>query len=346
MLKKLLKILLSLLIIIPITSNCSHYHNNNRLDISKIILEHILDSHDWHIVNNKIILPLPIILLNKNKKLEIFTSNQFYNGKLVKGKNNFYKMFKEQIYITNYKGELKMNNKGSPINDIPILDLSITKNIVSIILSIIILFVIFIKMVYSYKSFHNTWSLGILLEFLILFIRDEIVIPNIGNTKYRKYLPFLLTLFFFILINNLIGLIPGFPNVTGNINITFVLSAIVFFIMNLSSNKHYWKHLLWMPNVPILIKIILAPIEFIGIFIRPMTLCIRLFANITAGHIVILSFICLIFIFKSLWIASFSIIFGFFIFLLEIMVSFLQAFIFTNISALLIGSVINHSSKK
>ncbi|WP_317168650.1 F0F1 ATP synthase subunit A [Blattabacterium cuenoti] len=336
---KLLKVLLFILIIIPINSN----GNNNNLDISKIIFEHILDSHDWHIVNNKIILHLPIILLNKNKKLEIFSSKKFYHGKLVKGKYNFYKMFKDKIYITNCTGQLNMNNKGNPINDQPILDLSITKNIISIILSIIILFIIFIKMVFSYKNCYTTWNLGILLEFLILFIRDEIVIPNIGNTKYKKYLPFLLTLFFFILINNLIGLIPGFPNVTGNINITFGLSAIVFFIMNLSSNKNYWKHLLWMPNVPIFIKIILAPIEFIGLFIRPMTLCIRLFANITAGHIVILSFICLIFIFKSLWIASFSIIFGFFIFLLEIMVSFLQAFIFTNISALLIGSVINYS---
>ncbi|WP_185870564.1 F0F1 ATP synthase subunit A [Blattabacterium cuenoti] len=317
--------------------------NNQKksIDVSKIIVEHISDSHEWNVFGN--VFSFPIFLWNNG--WEFFYSSQFSFGNVVKGKFGYYKMFQEKIYQTNSKGVLHINSKGLPTNKRP-WDFSITKNVVSICISCFILCFLFIKMRYSYKNHQVKWNIGIFLEFLILFIRNEIAIPNIGEKKYKPYFPFLLTTFFFILINNLIGLIPSFPNVTGNISITFVLALITFFITNINANKSYWKHTFWMPNVPLFIKFILAPIELIGIFIRPLTLCIRLFANITAGHIIVLSFICLIFIFKNLFIAGFSITFGFFIYLLEVMVAFLQAFIFTTLSSLLIGiAVKNYESK-
>ncbi|WP_185873905.1 F0F1 ATP synthase subunit A [Blattabacterium cuenoti] len=317
------------------------------MDLSNTIIEHVSDSHEWIFIGNYekgIILSLPIILWNNG--WEFFLSHQFSNKKIVKGKYGYYKIFKNTIYKTNSIGYLNLDTKGKPTNDKP-WDFSITKNVVSILFSFFILCFIFIIMAKKYKNSQIKWPLGILLEFLILFIRNKIIIPNIGKKKYKNYLHFLLTIFFFILINNLLGLIPIFPNVTGNISITLSLAFFIFIITNINANKNYWKHIFWMPNVPIVIKFLLAPIEFIGIFIRPLTLSIRLFANITAGHILILSFICLIFIFKNFLIASFSIFFGFFIFLLEIMVSFLQAFIFTTLSALLIGlSVKNYECKK
>ncbi|WP_185859957.1 F0F1 ATP synthase subunit A [Blattabacterium cuenoti] len=311
--------------------------NQKNIDIANTIIEHVSDSHEWHVIGNHengIIFSLPVFLWNNG--WEFFLSSQFSHGKVVKGKYGNYKMFQEKIYKTNSVGSLYIDSRGYPTNDRP-WDFSITKNVVSIGISFLILCYIFRRMRYSYKNHQTKWNFGIFLEFLILFIRNEIVIPNIGKEKYKTYFPFLLTVFFFILVNNLIGLLPGFPNVTGNISVTLVLAVITFIIINIKANKNYWKHIFWMPNVPIGIKFLLAPIEFIGIFIRPLTLCIRLFANITAGHIIILSFICLIFIFKNFFIASFSIIFGFFISLLEIMVAFLQAFIFTSLSALLIG---------
>nr|QID56935.1 ATP synthase subunit A [Blattabacterium sp. (Pycnoscelus femapterus)] len=319
---------------------------NENIDIANTIFDHVSDSHEWHIAgthNHGIIFSLPVILWNNG--LEIFSSSRFSckNQNVVEGKYGYYKMFRGIIYKTNYLGLLYIDSKGIPKNDKP-LDFSITKNVVSIFISSFLLSYLFIRMKRSYQNHQMKWSLGILLEFLILFIRDEIAIPNIGSKKYKIFFPFLLTSFFFILINNLIGLIPGFPNVTGNINVTFVLATMTFIISNMNANMSYWKHVFWMPGVPMGIKLLLAPIEFIGIFIRPLTLCIRLFANITAGHIIILSFICLIFVFKNFFIVGFSLIFGFFISMLEIMVAFLQAFIFTTLSALLIGmSVKNYN---
>jgi F0F1-type ATP synthase, subunit a len=318
-----------------------------KIDISNTILDHVNDSHEWHITGNHnsgITFSLPVILWNNG--LEIFSSHKFSCSNVVKGKYGNYKMFKGIIYNTNDIGSIYINSKGIPKNNKP-WDFSITKNVMSIFISSFLLFYLFIRMRYSYDNHQiNECKLGVFLEFFILFIRDEIAIPNIGK-KYKVFLPFLLTSFFFILINNLIGLIPGFPNVTGNINVTFVLSFMTFIVTNINANTSYWKHIFWMQEVPIGIRLLLAPIEFVGIFIRPLTLCIRLFANITAGHIIILSFICLIFIFKNFFIAGFSIIFGFFISMLEIMVAFLQAFIFTTLSALLIGmSVKNYEHDK
>ncbi|WP_185882986.1 F0F1 ATP synthase subunit A [Blattabacterium cuenoti] len=350
-LKKLIQFLLFLFFIkFLLFANNENQKDNNikkeKLNISNVITEHLGDSHEWliiNIMNKKISIPLPIVLWNNG--FEFFTSTAFFKSNVIKGKHGYYKMFSDKIYNTNKNGKLLIDKKGIPCNRKP-LDFSMTKNVASIFLSSIILCFIFLKMKKRYKYNQIRWKLGIFLEAIILFIRDEIAIPYIGKKKYKKFFPFLLTFFFFILINNIMGLIPNFPNVTGNINITLALSLIMFFVTNINGSKSYWKHTFLMPNVPKLIKLILIPIELIGIFIRPFTLAIRLFANITAGHIIILSFICLIFIFKNIFAIGFSITFSLFISILEIMVSFLQSFIFTTISALLIGMSIKNYEKQ
>src|SRR5688500_16020454 len=180
-----------------------------------------------------------------------------------------------------------------------------------------------------------------LMEPIITFVRDDVAKPNLGH-KYKKYLPYLLTVFFFILINNLFGLIPGSANVTGNIAFTLVLAAISFVIILISTNKHYWAHI-FNPPVPMGVKPILVPVEILGVFTKPFALMIRLFANMIAGHIIIICLISLIFIFGSLsagigWgFSPLSVAFVIFIYLIELLVAFLQAYIFTNLTAVFIG---------
>jgi F-type H+-transporting ATPase subunit a len=179
------------------------------------------------------------------------------------------------------------------------------------------------------------------LEPVILFVRDDIAIQNLGEHKYEKYMPYLLTVFFFILINNLMGLVPFPPpfgaSVTGNINVTFVLALCTFFIVQFSGNRAYWKHVFATPGVPFWLLPIMIIVELIGLFSKPFALMIRLFANITAGHIIVLSLVCLIFIFKSLAVAPVSIAFVIFMDCLELLVAFLQAYIFTLLSSLFIS---------
>jgi F-type H+-transporting ATPase subunit a len=178
------------------------------------------------------------------------------------------------------------------------------------------------------------------MEPIVLFVRDEIALPNIGAKRYAKYMPFLLTIFFLILTNNFLGLIPIFPggaNVSGNIAFTMTLAVCVFIVVNLSSNKNYWEHIFWMPGMHWSMKLFLAPIELIGVFNKPISLMIRLFANITAGHILVLSLVCLIFIFKTVYAAAVAVPFVIFIFLIELLVAFLQAYIFTMLTAMYIG---------
>jgi len=181
-----------------------------------------------------------------------------------------------------------------------------------------------------------------LIEPIILFVRDEIARPNIGY-QYGKFMPLLLTMFFFIWINNLLGLIPLFPggaNVTGNIFMTFVLSFITLLVVNLNGNKYYWKHIL-LPDVPWWLYPIMIPVEIIGVLSKPFALMIRLYANISAGHIIVLSLIALIFIFKSIALAPVSVAFVLFMDVLELLVAFLQAFIFTMLTALFIGTAVD-----
>ena len=221
-------------------------------------------------------------------------------------------------------------------------DISITKNVATLLLSMLLVCVVFLSVARAYTKRGVTSApkgLQSFLEPIILFVRDDIAKPNIGP-KYTKYMPFLLSIFFFIWLNNLLGLIPFFPggaNLSGNIAFTMVLALIVFVVVNVNSNKAFWKHVFWMPGVPVPMKIFLAPIELLGVFIKPISLMIRLFANITAGHILVLALICLIFVFKAVAAAAVAVPFAAFIYCIELLVAFLQAFIFTMLTALYIG---------
>jgi F-type H+-transporting ATPase subunit a len=211
-------------------------------------------------------------------------------------------------------------------------------------LSVVLLVLIFGTIASSYRKRNGKSPKGLqsFLEPIILFVRDDIARPNLGH-KYGAFMPYLLSVFFFIWLNNVLGLVPFFPggaNVTGNIALTIVLAVCTYLITTFKGNKHYWKHIFWMPGVPVPMKIFLAPLELIGTLTKPIALAIRLFANITAGHILVMSLLCLIFIFNSLWIAPASIFFAVFIGLIEFLVAFIQAFIFTTLSALFIGMAV------
>ncbi len=304
------------------------------------IMHHIGDAHDWHFWGEgekSVAIPLPIILWDDNG-LNVFMSSKFHHGEhVVESNGNYYIIYHEKIYKTDAEGNITFDEHGHLANEKP-LDFSVTKNVASMLLSFVILVLIFSAVASNYKK-GNLVPKGIagFLEPMILFVRDEIAIPNIGEKKYAKYMPYLLTLFFFIWINNLLGLLPGAANVTGNIAVTFVLAFIALIVINVSGNKDYWGHMLWMPGVPVPVKILLAPIELIGIITKPFALMIRLFANITAGHIIILSLISLIFIFQTEFMAGGSIPLALFINCLELLVAVLQAFVFTLLVALFIG---------
>jgi F-type H+-transporting ATPase subunit a len=212
-------------------------------------------------------------------------------------------------------------------------------------LSMLVIFWLFTAAARSYKRSETNMPSGIgkFLEPIIVFVRDEIAIPNIGEHAYKKYMPFLLTLFFFIWINNIFGLIPFFPfssNLSGNISFTLALAVITFIITIFSSKKYYWKHMLWMPGLPVPMKLFLAPIEIIGMLVKPIALMIRLFANITAGHVIVLSLISLIFILNTAWVSPASVLFTVFISLIEVLVVAIQAYIFTLLSALYFGQAL------
>jgi F-type H+-transporting ATPase subunit a len=318
-----------------------------KFDASTFILDHIADSHEWHILTKKngenVALYLPVILYSREKGLDVFSSRQLAEGKEYKG------------YKLEESGDLKgkivsVNSEGTVDEKSLPLDLSMTKAVIGMLAAAILGLILFLSLSRSYRKTGISHPKGIqsFLEPLILFVRDDIAIPNIGPHKYEKYMPYLLSVFFFILINNLMGLIPVPPpfgaNVTGNIAVTFVLATCTFVITQISGNKTYWKHIFAAPGVPFWLLPIMIPVEIIGLFSKPFALMIRLFANITAGHIIVLSLICLIFIFNSLSVAPVSIFFVIFMDFLELLVALLQAYIFTLLSSLFIGMAIpeNH----
>ena len=230
-------------------------------------------------------------------------------------------------------------------------DFSITKNVFSLFLSIAILLSTFLTISRRYRINKHKAPSGIqsLLEPIVIFIRDDIAKSAIGEKDYQKYLPFLLTVFFFIFLNNLLGLVPFFPggaNLTGNIAVPMVMAAMVFIITTLSGKKYYWKHIFAMPGVPKPVLLILTPIEIFGVFLKPLVLMIRLFANITAGHIIILSFFSMIFIFGEMHplagygVSIFSGLFVLFMMVLELLVAFLQAYVFTLLAAMYFGMAV------
>jgi F-type H+-transporting ATPase subunit a len=308
------------------------------------IKHHLLDSHDFHIWQNFSI-PLPIILWDNG--LHIFSSSKFHHDKVAEHNGNFYAISHNNghIYKVNSSNDhIEYNEKGFEANDKP-LDLSITKNVVMIIITSLLIFLLFRGLARSYaKNGGIGKGVGRFFEPIVLYIRDEIAIPNIGEKHYRKYMNYLLTIFFFIWFVNLFGLTPLGVNITGNIAITFSLAILTYLITTFTAKKDYWKHIFWMPGVPAPMKIILAPIELLGTFIKPFALMIRLYANMKAGHVVLMSIIGLMFLFKS-WVGSplsFGLAFG--LSILELLVAALQAYIFTVLSALYFGSAAEEHS--
>lgn len=313
--------------------------------IKTYILHHLEDSHDFNLlsykdetINEKVYIGLPLPVIIWDNGLKIFSSSKLKHGKeVVKLGDNHYKLYQGKIYKTNAQGTITYDDYDHPTNAKPI-DFSITKNVISILFTALLMFVLFRGLAKSYqKNGMIATGVGRFLEPIVLYVRDEIAIPNIGEKHHRRFMGYLLTLFFFIWFLNLLGLTPLGINVTGNIAITFCLAIITFVITTLVGKKYYWKHIFWMPGVPWPMKIILAPIELLGMIIKPFSLMIRLYANISAGHIVLMSLIALIFIFKN-WIgSSLSFILAFSISIIEILVALLQAYIFTVLSALYFG---------
>lgn len=320
-------------------------------DAKKMIMEHIGDSNEWHLMTlnegtaeeKHISVPLPIIIKDETG-IHTFLSSSVAHGH----EHDGYTLHEGQLVSTKglEKATLFGLIGGKQDSGKVFYDFSITKNVFTMLLSVVFMLVIFIGMGRSYKNSMMPKGVGRILEPIVIFIRDEVAIPNIGSSKYKRFMPYLLTVFFFIWINNLFGLIPFFPfgaNLTGNIAITAVLAIITLVITLFSANKDYWKHIL-MPPVPILLYPIMVPIEIIGVFTKPFALMMRLFANVTAGHIMILAIISLIFIFKTPLLGFASVPLALFISVLELLVAVLQAYIFTVLSALFIGIAVQDHS--
>ncbi|WP_175634873.1 F0F1 ATP synthase subunit A [Pedobacter ghigonis] len=309
-------------------------HGKEKFEPTKVIMEHIADSHMWHLWGHTS-LPLPVILYTPGG-LEFFSSAHFHHGEEdYKGTYNTYRLVEDHVKVVGANGQVDETAS--------VLDFSITKNVAAMFVAILVILVVFISVASAYKKRVGKAPKGLqsLIEPIIVFVRDDIAKPNIGH-KYAKFMPYLLTVFFFIWFNNLLGLVPIFPggaNVTGNIALTFVMAFGTMIIVNINGNKYYWKHI-FRPDVPWWLYPIMIPVELIGIISKPFALMIRLFANITAGHIIVLSLISLIFIFETLAIAPVSVAFVLFMDVLELLVAFLQAFIFTLLTALFIGMAV------
>lgn len=323
-------------------------HGEEKFDPTKVVMEHIADSHGWHLWGTTT-LPLPVILYTP-QGLELFSSGNFHHGEEdYQGKYNTYRLvigLEQSIFKNMFNKNIKVVGADGKIDETAsdsVIDFSITKNVASMFLSMIILVLIFTSIAGAYKKRDGKSPKGMqsFFEPIIVFVRDDIAKPNIGH-NFAKFLPYLLTVFFFILINNIMGLVPIFPgsaNVTGNIALTFVLALGTMLLVNLNGNKYYWKHIL-MPDVPFWLYPIMLIVEIVGVLSKPFALMIRLFANMTAGHIVVLSLISLIFIFETLAMAPVSVAFVIFMDVLEVLVAFLQAFIFTLLTALFIGMAV------
>lgn len=291
-----------------------------------IILHHVIDDHVWHFTDG-MVLPLPVIVHSASRGLEVFSSGNFFD--------EHHQPKAYEGYVLEH-GHIRFENSEEHI-----LDLSVTKNVAMLFLNVLLIVGVLLAVASGYKKNVGKAPSGIqsFIEPIIIFVRDEVVKPNIGP-KYEKYLPYLLTLFFFILFGNLLGLLPGAANLTGNIAVTATLAFFTFLITNFSGNKSYWAHILWTPGIPLPLRAIILPVEIIGIFTKPFSLMIRLFAAITAGHIVLLSLLCLTFIFKSWGVGFGTSVFVIFINLIELLVAGIQAYVFTLFTSLYIGMAV------
>ena len=353
------------------TNNDDHYEAEDetggehagKFDANEVIFGHVMDAHQYHffsIGDFHATLPLPVILYEPGRGWSMFSSSKFHHGE---DAYNGYRLvtthYKEQlkkdgmpdadIQLLSDESIIAVDENGRPYaQPVTVYDFSLTRNVVQMFLALAVLVFLMLSIAKKYKKGIGVTSAPKgaqnLMEPVITFIRDEVAKPNLGR-KYNKYLPYLLTVFLFILVNNIFGLIPGAANVTGNIAFTLVLGVISFIVILFSANKHYWSHIFW-PPVPGFVKFIMIPVEILSIFTKPFALIIRLFANMLAGHIIIICLVSLIFIFANIstgigWgFSPVSIAFATFIYLIEVLVAFIQAFIFTNLTAVFIGQAI------
>ena len=336
-----------------------HEEGKGGFDANEVIFGHVMNAHEFHFFSLgdfHATIPLPVILYSPQRGFTSFMSSKFhhgedaYNGYRIVSKHYKEKLKAEgmtdaQINLYTDEAIIPVDANGRHDASVKVYDLSLTRNVVQMFIALAILVILLLSVAKRYKQGQGvrTAPKGMqnLMEPIITFIRDEVAKPNLGH-KYNKYLPYLLTVFLFILINNIFGLIPGSANVTGNIAFTVVLGLISFLMITFSGNKHYWGHIFW-PPVPLGVKLIMIPVEILSIFTKPFALIIRLFANMLAGHIIIICLISLIFIFAGMsttvgWISTpLSIAFATFIYIIEVLVAFIQAFIFTNLTAVFIG---------
>jgi len=319
-------------------------------DPGHMIMEHVADAHDWHIAGH-LHIPLPVIV-KTDKGFDFFSSSHFTNHETHAAQtyttdNYTYKIVEGKIVVWN-----DVMQKEDETATATIIDFSITKNVASMFIVALALCFVFISIAKTYQRKPGSAPRGMqsFFEPIIMFVRDDLAKPSIGP-KFEKFMPYLLTAFFFIWFSNMLGLIPVIPggaNLTGSISVAAVLATLTFIITTINGNGHYWRHIFAMPGVPPWVLIILTPIEILGVFLRPFVLMIRLFANITAGHIIALAFFGLIFIFSGngentgagLGVGVASWLFTTFMFFLELLVAFIQAYVFTLLSAIYIGSAV------
>jgi len=336
-----------LLLLMPLKVQAS----GGEVNVKDIVFDHLGDSYEWHITkwgDKDISIPLPVIVMSKENGWHVFSSSRLSHGSEYEG-----------FYIApdgKQKGKIVEKNKAGE-EARPFIDISLTKNAFALLINCVILLLIILPLAHWHKK--NTYEPpkgfkgGV--EMLLLDIQDELIKPCIGE-EYKRFVPYLLTVFFFIFINNLMGLIPFFPggaNVTGNIAITMVLAICTFLVVNLTGTKEYWKEIFW-PDVPVWLKLpapIMPVIEIFGVFTKPFALMIRLFANIMAGHSVILGLICLIFITVSMGpivntgMSVVAVVFSVFMNFVELLVAYIQAYVFTLLSAVFIGlSKVKHQT--
>lgn len=356
-----------------------------KYDPVSTVMHHISDANEFHIWKG-VHLPLPCILYSPDQGWSFFFTSVFHHGhsaydryvinhgRVNKISDSSFPMGEVEIgeimtkevdgrkvSILEHQGkEYKLDRPSTLDGGIlgggitSFYDLSITKNVFTMLLAAFLLIIIFLSVSKGYERNKGKAPTGIqsLFEVFFVFIRQEVTRPMIGEKKYEKFQPFIMTVFFFILFCNLFGLIPFFPggvNITGNLAVTLTLAIFTFLVTNLNGNKHYWQHVLWMPGIPAWVKIILTPVEIMALFIKPFSLMIRLFANISAGHIIILSLIGLIFLFGdngnsvggAVAGGIIGMLFTAFMNLIELLVAFLQAFIFSILSASYIGAAVD-----
>ena len=330
---------------------------NTKEEVEAYILHHIKDSHDFSLFSytgdngerHHFGFPLPIILWT-SEGLVTFMSSEFHHNDdghvIVKKKGLKFAKVHSKIYeLDESASSISFDETHHPTNAHKVLDFSITKSVVGILFIGLLLLFWFSRLAKQYKSKKVPTGFARVLEPLVIYVRDEIAKPNIGEKHYRRFTGYLLTVFFFIWVLNLLGLTPFGFNVTGQLAVTACLAIFTLVIYTVSGTKGYWMHMVWMPGVPVLIRPVLAIIELAGaLLIKPFSLLVRLFANISAGHIVVMSLIAIMFTLKeSLGVVGatgLSLVLSFFITLIEVLVAFLQAYIFTMLSALFIGMAV------